>query len=428
MNSRQILKLLKEGESEKVEFKRRVTGDLGEEICAFANVEGGIILIGIDDSGEVVGCDTKKSKKDASQFANSVTPPPRLRFHDVPFGNLKILAIEVVKSKMLCSLGGVVYIRVGSSKRPLSIQEILSLGAEQLLFEMDKIPTDVSASEINKLYLNQFLKQRERRGLERIEAGRLLKNLGAVTKKNGRVVLSLAGLLFFHKHPQAHMPHSFARVVVGEGWKRFEGPAWKIVEDVYEYLLASFKRIPLVVGARREDYLEYPPRALREALVNAITHRNYSIYSEIFAYVEPDKLRVINPGGFPPGTSVEDPRPVPRNPLLYELMFQSGYVERQGRGIQLIIEECKKHPFVNVEFKVKPNFTEIIFYKKPAKGLSDAEAKIYTLLGAASRSSSQLAAELNVSKVTVLRKLKKLSSLGLIKAEGAGAQRKYRVS
>lgn len=426
MYPRQILKLLKEGESEKVEFKRQIASDLGEEICAFANAEGGTIFIGVSDMGEVVGCNVKKSKKNASQFASSVTPPPRLKFQEIPFGNLKVLAIEVKKSKMLCSLGGVVYVRVGNSKRPLSIQEILSLGAEQLLFEMDKIPTDVRAGEISRACLNRFLTQRERRGLEHVEPGRLLKNLGVVTKKNGRRVLSLAGLLFFHKHPQAHMPHSSVRVVAGERWKRFDGPAGKIVEDVYEHLLSSFRKIPLYIGARREDYLEYPPRALREALVNAVTHRNYSICSEIFLHLEPDGLRVVNPGGFPPGTSVEDPRPVPRNPLLYELMFQSGYVERQGRGIQLIIEECEKHPFVDVEFKTKPNFTEVVFHRRPARGLNGTELKIYALLRTAPKSSSQLARELGISKVTVLKKLKKISDLGLIKVEGKGAQRKYR--
>lgn len=427
MNSKQILKSLKEGESEKIEFKSRVTGDLGEEICAFANAEGGTIFIGVDDSGEVVGCDVKKSKKEASQFAGSITPPPKLRFQEVPFGGLKILAVEVDKSKMLCSLGGVVYLRVGSSKRPLSIQEIFSLGVEQLLFEMDKIPTNVGAGELDKKSLSRFLEQREKRGLEHIEVNRLLKNLSVVARRNGKRVLSLAGLLFFHRKPQTHVPYSSVRVIEGEGWKRFEGPVWKIVEDVHAHLVTSLRTVSLVVGTRREDYLEYPSKALREALVNSVTHRNYSICSEIFVHVEPDKLRIVNPGGFPPGTSVENPRPVPRNPLLYELMFQSGYVERQGRGIQLMKEECEKHPLVDVEFKLEPNFTEVVFLKRPMQGLSDLETKLYTLIRTP-RSSSQLARELGVSKVTVLRKLKRLSELGLVETQGAGAQRKYKVS
>jgi ATP-dependent DNA helicase RecG len=300
----------------------------------------------------------------------------------------------------------------------------MALGVEKLLLELDKLPTDVPAREISRRHLKWFAERRRARGLEPADPTKLLKALGVVLAKNKRQVLSLGGMLFFHSRPQAHLPHATVRVIRGESWKRFEGTAWQVVDRVLDYLVAGFGTVSLTVGARREDFLEYPVRALREALVNAVVHRNYSIFSEVFVHIGGEELVISNPGGFPPGTSIENPRPVPRNPLLYELMFQAGYVERQGRGIHLILEECAKHPFVNVEFKTGPDFTEVMFRKTPAE-LGNLEAKLLALLKMKTLSSSELAREVGVSKVTVLRRLKRLKRLGFVKAKGKGAQRKY---
>jgi ATP-dependent DNA helicase RecG len=318
----------------------------------------------------------------------------------------------------------VAYLRVGTSKRPLSIQEILALGVEELLFQLDRLPTDAPARELSMKYVRWFGERRRSRGLERTDVKRLIRTLGAITRKNGRSVLSLGGLLFFHPRPQDYLPHAAIRVIRSDRWKRFEGPVWSAVDEALAHIVAGLSTASLVVGARREDYPEYPPRALREALVNAVVHRNYSISSEVFVRIENDKLSISNPGGFPPGTSVENPRPVPRNPLLYELMFQAGYVERQGRGIRLIQEECEKHPFVCVEFRTGPDFTEVIFHKKPAE-LDDLETRLLAVLRGRELPSSALARELGTSKVTVLRRLKRLEAMGLVRARGRGAQRRY---
>ncbi len=420
---REILKLIAEGESQKVEFKVKVKEGFNEEICAFANSGGGYIIIGVDDKGNIVGCNPRKEKEKISGFFQSLSPVPKFEMEEFEINGKKILVLKVYPTEYICTTAGRVYIRMGTKKRYLDFYEIARIGAEKLLISPDSFITEVGVENISEKCLRYFERKRRERGLETEDIIEYLEKIGVIRKGK----LSFAGVLFFLENPQEYYPHTFLRYIYGEEWKRFDGPIWKIIDDTEKFLLKRFSRISFTIGFERRDYLEYPIRAVREAITNALVHRNYLIFSEVFVKHERDKLIISNPGGFPPGVTPERPRPVPRNPLLYELLFQVGYIERQGIGIEMIKKECLKHPFVSVEIKTD-GFTDVIFYKRDATDLDDSDLKILEILKEGPKTSGEISKILGISKPTVLKRLKKLISKGLVKKRGRGPMTLYHLS
>lgn len=418
MKTEEFLDYLKEGESEKLEFKSRVSDDIGEEICALSNLEGGNIFVGVSDDGDIQGCDVKASKETISQHLNNITPPVEVYYDRIEIDEKEVLIVRAPESDHLCGIGGTIYLRTGTSKRPLSIPEILSRGAETLLFEVDKTPTDQLPDEE---YIEEF-SSKTRADID--DFHQYLRNMDAITEEGK---LTLAGLLFFHEKPQSNLPHASVRMIFqDDSWKRFSGPIWKIVEDIGNELKGKLALSSIQPGFKRIDVYEYPIKAVREAIVNSLVHRNYAIKSEVFIEFDSNKLVIKNPGSFPPGTTPENPKPIPRNPIIYELMFQVGYVERQGRGIELIKEECEKHPFVSFNYELDSNFTTLTF-KKEAESLSKKERDILSSLSEREKSASEIASELDLSKTTVLRKIDRLKEIGFVEKIGKGPATRYKL-
>ncbi|MBN1539429.1 MAG: putative DNA binding domain-containing protein, partial [Candidatus Thermoplasmatota archaeon] len=199
MQLNELLDIIKSGESERIEFKTKVTSEIGEEICAIANGFGGLLLIGIDDTGKVKGCNLETSKLKVSDHANSITPPVKINFDHLRIDDKDILILDIPQSTNLCSIGGIAYVRIGTSKRPLSMQEIFTIGAENLLYEIDKTPTDMKP---DGSLVEEFHNSAR---TEIADIGSYLKRIGAITSDG---CLSLAGLLIFYPDPEAIIPHA----------------------------------------------------------------------------------------------------------------------------------------------------------------------------------------------------------------------------
>jgi ATP-dependent DNA helicase RecG len=421
MDVESLMRLISSGENERVEFKKDVTKDIGEEIVAFSNSGGGFILIGVDDDGRLVGCDVDSCKERVSSFLSSIVPPIDIKFHSFNIHGKDILVIEVSSGRTISTIGGIAYIRTGTSKRPLSFSEILSLGAEYVLVPVDSMHTSINAGELSRVFWRWFLDRRRERGLRDVKG--LKEKLGVVKTIGDKRVLTLAGLLFFHKDPQGIMPHTYVRIRWGDRWARIDGPIWMQVDRAIDMLIDILPRRVFIRGVRRVEAPIIPVEILREAIVNAVVHRNYGIFSEVFIDVSADGVRISNPGSFPPGTSPENPIPIPRNPILYELMFQVGYVERQGGGIEMMRELCSEYG-IEMYYDISPYYTRLTFKAVYEGFLDELERDIISLLGEP-RSSSELASMLGRSKPTIVRKLKSLERRGIVKSVGRGPKTKW---
>ncbi len=428
MRLEEFFKLIENGESERIEFKEKVTKNIAEEIVAFANSLGGYLLIGVKDDKTLVGLNTKElqeAKRFISNCLANIAPPITVKFHEVRINRKSFLIVEVPKSKYICSIGGIAYIRVGTSKRPLSIQETLTLGAEILLFPFDKTPTKIPAKLIWEDALKRYERGLKERNIKVSDIYYHLKKLDVIISKKGRDFLTFGGALIFLENPQEYFPQSYLRVCFEEGYTRISGPLWKIIDKFVE---AFFKQEILryvLKGFRRIDYEMLPARILREGVTNALIHRNYTISSETFVSLESNAIKIKNPGAFPPGVTPEDPHPVARNPLIYELMFNMGYIEKQGAGVKMIFEEARKNPYLDVEYKISPNFTTLLLKFKVE--LDEVDKKILdALIGP--KSSSEIARIVGLSKPAVINRLNRLIDAKLVKRIGSGAKTKYRLT
>ncbi len=435
-----LLELIKSGEGEKVEFKEGFSNNIREEIAAFANTDGGYIIIGVNDEGRIVGI--KKDEKEIidkiKRRITEIYPMPKILIHTFSIDKKKLICIEVKKSNKIHMVGGKFYIRVGSSLRPLTIEELVEKLNENLTFSFDSLISKVSVKEVNKKYVNMYFKIREeRRGV--VYKGGVIENLrriNAVKKKNRKLFLTNAGLLFFHENPQKYIPNALLRIVhfVGEDFGEYSddvfinGPVWMQVDKAMEYLNKNIKIYGgTVIGTKRIERREYPLRALREAITNALIHRNYFLPSHVQVFIFSNRIEIRNPGSIPEGVDLNNPIHLPRNPLLASYMYDLGYIEKYGSGIKMIREECEKHGMVKVVFEKRPYFTKVTFIKEKKYFLSKTEEKILNILYGNELRSSEISQRAKLSKPTVLKILSGLIKKGFVEKIEKGPFTKYKI-
>jgi len=245
-----------------------------------------------------------------------------------------------------------------------------------------------------------------------------------------------AGILFFAKNPQESIHYSKVRLVkfTSEDMdryrdsKEFSGTISEIVEQIEKYWAHNLMKLGgALIGFKRQEFFEYPIAALREALINALIHRNYFDASEIRVFIFPTRILIKNPGAFPPGVTPEMPEHKARNPILAQFMYDLGYIEKYGSGILKIKQECRQHPLVNVHFHLKPFMTEVEFRKEKELEIDKTSEKIIQFLKTGSKRSSEIAKFTGLSKQTVLDRLSNLSKLGVVLQKGEGPERRYYV-
>lgn len=428
MDLEKLIYLIQSGESEVLEFKETAGKNIHHEIAAFANSEGGHIIVGVADSGKIIGTDVKKAIEKVTSSIQSIIPPPEIKTQKISIDEKDLLIISVEKSTSLCSLGGVVYIRAGTGVRPLSLQEIVMLFSEMGTINWDEIPM-ISVYDARPEYIDWFFEKiEETRGktISEEHKSRYLRSAGAI--KNDK--LTNAGILFFTEATENIAYAKIRKIGMGEDgplWSReYEGPVWKTVEEVYSGLIQDIKSVDVVAGTRRIKIEQYPPRAIREALINAVAHRNYTISADVKILIYPDRFEIKNPGGLMPGVDIKDPEHIPRNPSLSNLLYDTGYIERYGFGIKMIEEEVKKHPLCSVEFKANPSAFTVIFRKDTSLSIDETDNQILNLLNMPQKS-SELALRLEISKTKVLRRIKKLETLGLVEKKGSGSHTYYAI-
>jgi len=303
----------------------------------------------------------------------------------------------------------------------------------------DELPLDSSVETISLPFVSEYLeKRRAIRGVGR--RGSVEDNLAVlkITKNvDGTIKPMKGGLLFFSEYPQEYIPNAKVRLVWFEDEemkkyidsKEFIGPLWKMVDDIEDYFLKNLKVIGgEIVGWKRKENMEYPLEALREAVINSLIHRNYFDPSEVQIFIFPASIRIKNPGSFPPGITVESPQHKPRNPQLARYMYDMGYIEKYGSGINKIMKACGIHPFVEVEFYLKPYRTIVVFRKKMKLKFAEVDQRIMgALTKIRSATSTEIGRKTGLSKVAVVKHLNALILVGAVEKTGKGRATRYSI-
>lgn len=338
---------------------------MAEVLVAFANSDGGTIVVGVDENGRPTGTTYPDELEESLRAAVSrCRPPIHTDWQQEETAAGIIVMIRVSRSPELHSLDdGRVLVRAGTANRPLSGDQIRQLAATKSSgdYEVESVP-GASRDDLDEVIIAEYLEKRAermRRSLN-LPVDELLTEIGAI---NGQGRPTVSGLLLFGKHPQVFLPQAgltFVRFVGTEprgedglaGYGRREeigGPLARLVERAWEVLVEEMHVGAVVKGLEREERTEYPLFAVREALVNSVCHRDYRLRGrriEIRKFA--DRLEIISPGGLPGFITLDNivDEHFSRNPRIVAGLYHWGYIEELGLGVDRMIEEMTQagHP------------------------------------------------------------------------------------
>ena len=342
-------------ETQNIEYKSSWRDEFLREICGFVNAQGGTLYIGKDDSGNVVGI--KNAKKLLEDLPNKITTilgiVADVNLHETEQGDYIEIFVEPQLNPV--NYKGEYHFRSGSTKQELKGAALDKFLLKKYGKKWDGVPIpNVSISELKQETFDFF----KGKGIEskrfdekcrNDSPEQLLNNLKLI--ENG--YLKRAALLLFHPDPEKFVTGAYIKIGFfrSESDLQFQdtvhGNLFEQVEKTMELLLTKYTRALISYkGLSRIETYEYPEDALREALLNAVAHKDYAGCTPIQIRVYGDKIKIWNEGQLPENWTVEDllreHSSRPYNPDIANAFFRCGYVESWGRGIEKITEQCNE--------------------------------------------------------------------------------------
>ena len=432
-------------ESERIEYKSQMLEDLYKEVIAFANTDGGVIYIGIDNEGNLTGIDD--ADETYTRLTNGIRDaiaPDVTMFVRYVLQDNKVIRIEVgegsykpyyLKAKGIKPTG--VYVRQGASSVQASPDQI-----RRMIKESDGDNYEDSRSLDQDLTFSAAETAFQRYGVEfSIEKYRVL----GITQND--IFTNLALLLSdqcLHTTKIAVFKDEFCTEFRDS--KEFGGSVFKQFEDSVTYLALCNRTASTIKGVVRTDKKDYPEEAIREALLNAIVHRDYSFSGSIIINVNDSKMEFISLGGLLPGLSTEDIRigvSQPRNKKLAEVFHRLRLIESYGTGIRRIFklyENCPIQPVIEVTanaFKiVLPNMNACgavaervpeAAEKAPVAITPQMKTVLDYLAEYGEMTDEDLQELLNIKKTRAYLLARQMNENGLIDIIGRGAAKKYKL-
>ncbi len=359
----QIKQLIEQGENSAVEFKSSEVRpeSLAREIVAFANSSGGTILIGVEDSGKITGVDQHQTETWVANIVrNNVIPAIAPQITEWELSQKKVLAIEVSRGldKPYQTLDGKFWIRVGSTNRMATKEELSRLFQQAGLVHFDIAPleqtsiTDLDDRKLQEYWFTYYsINYLE---LEQEEQKRLLRNADILGLLEGEETVTVGGMLLFGKDPQRRIPQSFITFAVFDGLlltdelldkQNIGGTLPELIQQTHAKTRTFVPKPSTLSGMQRVEVPMIPDKVIREALVNAVCHRDYSISNRrITVYVFRDRLEISSPGRLPNTLNLEKiltGNSAPRNQFLLKYLDNMKYIDGLGRGVPMIARETK---------------------------------------------------------------------------------------
>lgn len=371
-----------------------------DTFSSFSNKNGGLIIFGInEDKGFITEnvYDIKDLQKQISSLCNdSMEPKIRAEIIPMEFEGKKILAVkinELPQNKKPCyykpkGLKGGSYTRVGDSDLLMTDYEIYALQSYNDHIIEDKRPNkNASIEDLNKYELVKYINKVKinKPNFAKSPLEKSLKLCGIVDTANSNLYPTLAGTMIFGEYPQSYYPQLFVACVVVPGTKlgdvgklgerfidnkRVEGTIEEMLDGTINFLRRNMRTMVIIDNnGIRSDRLEYPIEALREAVANALIHRDYSTQAEnayISVYMYEDRVEIISPGALYGTNKLEklgtDNIMEVRNPTIVRILEEKGSViENRHSGIPTMKREMRKYNLPEPEFYEERGSFKVIF-------------------------------------------------------------------
>ena len=387
MNRTELLQLIANRENSRVELKRDDCrpDELAKEMSALLNLEGGVIFLGVEDDGSVSGL--TRSRGDAETWVMNIA---RQNLQPAIIPVWTCMEIEVGKDVGVIELAAdspgkpykarrgrawVTFIRAGSTSREATREEEgrLYQAARLVRYEIKPVPdTGLEALDMDRIenYYQEVLKRSLPARTDLENRQRLLLNSDLLVEAGTGVGASVAGLLLFGKNPNRRLPQAGVTAVAFPGLEkeyntideeRIRGPLTPrvsedgdvvergVIDRTVDFIKRNMGSVAYLAGGRRIHKKSFPLDAVREAVVNAVVHRDYAREgTDIEVSLYRDRLEVISPGRLPNGVTVEKMKEgvvrVARNELLKEILRDYRYIEHYGMGVRnRIIDSMRRH-------------------------------------------------------------------------------------
>jgi len=455
MGKEKILNLIGSAESINVEWKLSLsqTNEIIETISAFTNTEGGKIIIGVSKSGKPLGAKIGKDTIECltNRILQNTDPKIHPRITIEKINSKSIIIVETRESfDHLILAFGRPYKRVGKSTVRMSKNEyerlILEKHKKRLQFDK-QICKETSLENINRKRVRWFIKEAKRyRGLDiddNLSTEETLERLKLIKDKR----LTNAAILLFGKNPQRLFLQTVIKAIRFRGtdvtedmldFKTIEGDILNQLKRAEDFI---FEHIPKQAWIeenklqRQEKWL-YPPKAIREALANALAHRDYKTTSNIQIRIFDDRLELWNPGCLPQSLTIEKLKikhdSIPRNPLIARVFFWVKYVEEVGTGTNKIIKWCKEWELPEPDFEETGTsfiltFRRYYIDESILERLNERQKKAIKYLRENKKITNKECRKINpdISDRTALKDLKDLVEKKVIIAKGTKKYRYY---
>jgi len=380
MNPAELMQLIQQNEGQRIEFKLESEKqvDLAEVLMAFANAEGGSLLVGVTDDGQIAGIEQAKTVMDRLYSAARRLEPSLhgvVQVEQVKVNDKTVIVANVPDSlSATYGLAGSFRIREGSFNRQMTSGDVVSHAVQRGQLDYEQTPVrEATLDELNEQRVKDFLVKRLRTSIPDQPLQQLLQTLHATTTDAQAIQHpTVAGLLFFGDWPQLHLNHATilaARLVGTRGVQiidraTIEGAMPELIDRAIQFVQRNTRHAVQIRDhqtGRAREIDEYPIEAVREAITNACCHRDYAERIPIQLKIYDDRLVIGNPGGLLPGLSVTqlEGKHKARNPLLADWLHVLGYVERFGIGILRMREAMQQAGLAEPILISRPDWFEV---------------------------------------------------------------------
>ena len=370
--------LIQQGEGTTLEFKESLSSSFAREVVALANTIGGKILLGVRDGGSVIGVkDTNALRARIQDTARNCDPAVKVLVEPVD-GVLAVHVRESDAKPVQCRDG--FFWRQGAVTQKMSRDEIRDFFRTEgvIRFDLSPCPRFRYPEDFDREKFDAWLGQSGISGGAPVED--VLVNIEVAERDGNRLLFRNAGVLFFARNVRHFFPEAYITCLLGRGAdkvhildrKDFDGGVVADIKDAMRFIERNTRTAYRIEGLRRQNIPEYPMEAVREAITNAVMHRDWffdgaNVFVELYA----DRIEVISPGSLPKGLTLADlgRKSIRRNPLIADLLHRIDFIEKAGTGIRRIRDGAREQDcpepefeadrFVTVTFRPNPEVREV---------------------------------------------------------------------